>query len=152
MRVSSLPHTVSSFVVHSHTISSQPHPHTYTSAFICTQSKWVLATLPMTCWWLVYEPNINNGNPFFFSPLTPSSPTTHILLWFHRKTRQWADKHHISFNCVEHRCAAPPAHTYQQRQQTHELFRTCQRRILIACSKMKVQKDTFPWEIFEAIQ
>lgn len=70
-----------------------------------------------------------------------------------KKNRGWlASKHHISFNCLEHRCAAPPTHTYQQRQQTHELFRTCQHQILIASCEMKVQKDTFPSEIFEAIQ
>lgn len=37
----------------------------------------------------------------------PSS-AIYNLLCFHRKIRQWVNKHHISFNCLEHRCVAPP--------------------------------------------
>lgn len=114
--------------------------------------KRIPATLPVTRDGTYFSKYTWSKGSSCFPCLSRPSSTVYFLFGFPGKIRRQANKHGISLNCLEHRCAAPPAHTYQQRQQIHELFRTCQHHILIASSKMKVQNDTFPWEIFEAIR
>lgn len=131
----SLPHVVPFFVVNSDALPVYNPIHSpILHPFIYLHLNKISASAPMTSGDNLFLNQVLTTWTYFLPPLSIPSSSLHILLCFHRKIRQWANKHHISFNCLEHRCAAPPAHTYQQRQQIHELFRTCQHQILIASS------------------